>query len=135
MRQNEYLLSKWLMKKSNEVCKTRSDCKYVSPDLRIHSMQNKYMVSNYKLRTNCVCVCMDWHIVSCSFFSPITSRWTMHLSKLSSYSFNQQFRSKIRLNVLCSMVFKPWSHRANGRVTDKKSVHPFISVLCSFLIR
>ena len=31
--------------------------------------------------------------------------------------------------------FKPWSHRANGRVTDEKSFYPFISVLCSFLIR
>ena len=30
---------------------------------------------------------------------------------------------------------KPWSHRANGRVTDKNSFYPFISVLCSFLIR
>ena len=31
--------------------------------------------------------------------------------------------------------FKPWSHQANGRVTDKKSFYPFISVLCSFPIR
>ena len=31
--------------------------------------------------------------------------------------------------------FKPWSHRANRRVADKKSFNPFISVLCSFLIQ
>ena len=27
------------------------------------------------------------------------------------------------------------SHRANGRVTDKKLFYPFVSVLCPFLIR
>ena len=36
---------------------------------------------------------------------------------------------------LNGVSFKPWSHRANGRVTDIKSFYPFISVLCSFLIR
>ena len=30
--------------------------------------------------------------------------------------------------------FKPWSDQANGRVTDKKSLYPFISVLCLFLM-
>ena len=30
---------------------------------------------------------------------------------------------------------KAWSHRANGEVTDKKSFHPFVSVLCPFLIQ
>ena len=33
------------------------------------------------------------------------------------------------------LLLKPWSHWANGRVTDKKSFYRFISVLCSFLIR
>ena len=34
-----------------------------------------------------------------------------------------------------SPSLKPWSHRTNQRVTDKKLFYPFISVLCSFLIR
>ena len=40
-------------------------------------------------------------------------------------------------NIQCFPVLcvKAWSHQANGRVTDKKSFHPFISVLSLFLIR
>ena len=38
-------------------------------------------------------------------------------------------------SVFCTIDFKPWSRRANGRVRDKKSFYPFISVLYSFLIR
>ena len=43
----------------------------------------------------------------------------------------------IRLGTHSALMlsFKLRSHRANGRVTDRKLFYPFVSVLCPFLIR
>ena len=45
------------------------------------------------------------------------------------------FWERIKYSLHDVFCIKPWSHRANGRVTDKKSFYLYISVLCSFLIR
>ena len=90
--------------------------------------------------------------------SVFINTWTRHVNVLGNYSYfvllgrdwcRDQIRSLalgpffnwsiILLSASGSQTsgwsLKPWSHQANGRVTDKKSCYPFISVLFSFLIR